>query len=455
MKFEIQMEESSPITRKFKIKVPASLVANRFEKGLIEVQRTARIKGFRPGHVPLSIVKQYYGEDVRHRVYHNLIDESFHEAVREHKVRAIGSPKIEEAKEHKTGGGDHDHAIQEDKDLNFTATVEILPEIEVKGYTGVSLSKENNEITDKEVSQVIENLRNSQAELTPVGGGLAMADGSTSSRPAVKGDFVEMTFSGGLVTDSGIEEKPGMKGDRLLEIGSNSLIPGFEDNLVGMRKGETKTFRVPFPKDYHEKDFAGKESEFTVTVNEVKEKKLPALDESFAKQMGYDNLDELNKKVREHLVQDKTEEVERKLRSDLLQALIDKNKFDVPQALVESQTRALAQDWAQELKRQGFNDQMIQQAITSELENLKKRADNQVRSSLILEAIAKKENIEIKPEDFEAEVAKAAGSMKVEPEKLHEFYAKDPGRKEDFMFRMRQERTVSFLLEKAKIKSKS
>ena len=137
-----------------------------------------------------------------------------------------------------------------------------------------------------------------------------------------------------------------------------------------------------------------------------------------------------------------------------MQMLIDKNKFDVPGSLIEAQTRALAQDWSQELKRQGFNDEMIKQAVTTELENLKKRAESQVRASLILESIAKQEKVEIKPEDFEAELQKVAGSMKVGPEKLKEFYAKDPGRKEDFIFRMRQEKTVSFLIEKAKIKNK-
>jgi len=454
MEFQIEMEESSPITRKFKIKVPAQIVARHFEKGLVEIQRTAKLKGFRPGHAPISVIKQYYADDLRHQVYHNLVDESYREALREHQIRAIGSPKIE-SPDHKTGEGAHDHAVTEDKDFSFTATVEILPEIEVKGYTGVSLTKDAVHVTDEDVNKILENLQNSQSELIPASGGLTLADGTQSSRPVKMGDHVETEFRGGLVTESGLDERPGMKGNRMIEIGSNSLIPGFEEQMVGMRQGETKTFRVPFPKDYFEKDFAGKEAEFTVTVNEVKEKKLPPVDDAFAKQMGHETLDELKTKIREHLQQDRTQEVERKLRSDLLQSLIDKNKFDVPVALVESQTRALAQDWAQELKRQGFNEQMIQQALVQELPNLQKRAESQVRASLILDAIGKKEDIDVNPEEFNQEVEKAAASMQVEVEKLKEFYAKDPGRKEDFMFRMKQDRVVKFLFDKAKIKSKS
>jgi trigger factor len=239
----------------------------------------------------------------------------------------------------------------------------------------------------------------------------------------------------------------------MIEVGSDQLIPGFEDNLVGMRAGETKTFRVPFPADYFEKDLAGKESEFTVTINEVKEKKLPTLDDELAKTMGYESVTDLRAKAKEHLTSERNSQVDTKLRSDLITAILEKNSFEVPASLIESQTRALAQDWANELKRQGVGDQVIQQAIMSELEGLKKRAESQVRASLVLEAVAKQENLGTKDEDFDAEIKNMSSQMKVDEEKIREFYAKEPGRKEDLLFRLRQERTIKFLLDKAKIKS--
>jgi len=454
MEFKIEMEKPSNITRKFTVRVPAQVVANRFQRGLVEIQKTANLKGFRPGQAPISMIQKHFGEDVRHRVYHSLIDESYREALKENQVRAVGSPKIE-SPEHKTGEGAHDHAISEDKEFTYTATVEVLPEIDVKGYTGVSLTKTKIEVKDEEVSKILENIRNSQAELIPAAGGLVGADGKQSSRPVRTSDHVDLNFAGGLVTESGLDERPGMKGSRVLEIGSNTMIPGFEDEVVGMRSGETKTFRVRFPKDYHDKDFNDKEAEFTVTVNEVKEKKLPELNDELAKQMGYENVQDLQVKIREHLLKDETEQVEGKLRSDLIQAIIEKNAFEVPVSLIEAQTRALAQDWAGELKRQGVDDATIQQAVGKELENIRKRAEGQVRASLLLESIAQKEKIEVSEKDFEEELEKSAGSMQVEPQKLREFYAKDPGRKEDFMFRMRQDRVVKFLLDAAKIKVKS
>ncbi|MFL5812508.1 MAG: trigger factor [Bdellovibrionia bacterium] len=452
MELNVQVEKPSSILRKLTIKVPATVVDNRFQKGLVEVQRTAKLKGFRPGQAPISMIKQFYGEDVRHRLFHSLADEAFREAVVKEKITAVGRPQIE-APEHQHGKEEHDHGVSEGKDFTFTATVEVLPEIEVKNYTGVALTKEKTEVTDEQVEGVIKNILDSQAELVPVSGGLVGADGKPSGRPVQKGDHVDMNFDGGIVTETGLDSRPGMKGSRMIEVGSDQLIPGFEDNLVGMRAGETKTFRVPFPADYFEKDLAGKESEFTVTINEVKEKKLPALDDEMAKTMGYENVADLRTKAKEHLTQERNGQVDGKLRSDLITAILEKNTFDVPQALIDSQTRALAQDWAQELKRQGVNDQVIQQAIMSELEGLRKRAESQVRASLVLEAIAKKEAIEIKDEDLATEFANMSKQMNVDEQKIRDFYANDPGRKEDLSFRLRQERTIKFLLDKAKIKS--
>ena len=442
MNITVSVEKTSNILRKLNIKVPATTVATHLAKGFAEVQRTAKLKGFRPGHVPMTVVKQYYGEDVSHRVFHNLIDESYREAVREQKLVAVGSPQIDTSG-HKTGQGEHDHGIKEGQDLTFTATVEVMPEIDVKGYTGLALTQGKTDLTDKDVDVVVKGLIDSRAELNPI---------ADENHKAAKGEHVDMKFSGGIVTETGVEAKEGMAGDRVLEIGSDSLIPGFEDHLIGMKRGETKTFRVPFPKDFYEAEMAGKDAEFTVTINEIKEKKLPTLDDELAKTMGYESVTDLKAKATEHLKKERASEVERKLRSDLLQQLIEKNTFDVPSSLVQAQTRSLAQEVAGNLKNQGFNDQMIQEALGGEIENLKKRAENQVRASLILEAIAKKENITVSAENVDAEMKTMSLNMKVEEEKIREFYLKNAARREDLEFRLREDRTVKFLLEKAKIK---
>lgn len=450
MELNVKLEDVSPISRKLTITVPATEVSKRFEAGLVEVQKTANLKGFRPGNAPIGMIRQMYGEDVRHRIFHQVIDESFAFAARKHELKPVGRPKIDSSK-HNHGEGEHDHGIKEGEDLTFTATVDVLPVIEVKNYTGVALKREVKDVTDADVEALVKNIQDSNAQLIPAGAGLVGADGSSTSRPAKKGDFVDISFDGGLVTDAGLDRKEGMKGSRMVEIGSDSLIPGFEENLIGMRSGETKTFQLKFPEDYFAEDFKGKTSEFTVTVSEVKEKKLPELDDEFAKGMGYADLKDLRTKARESMIAERKADTDRKLRSDLLGVLIEKTKFEVPLALIESQTRALAQDFAQELKQQQADDATIQQAVLSEIANLKARAENQVRASLILEEIANREKISVSAEDRAAEMSKMAASMRVEESRLMEFYEKNADRREDLDFRLRQEKVVAMLLDKAKI----
>jgi trigger factor len=443
MNIQVSVEKASPISRKLTIKIPAQEVTSRFNRSLGEVQKTARIKGFRPGMAPIHVIKQFYGSDVRHNLLHRLIDESFQVAVEKEKIQAVGSPKID-TPENQTGHGEHDHTIDETKDFTFTATVDVLPEIEPKGYTGIALTKDAEEVSADDVKKSIQQILDSRATLTPA---------KDATVTAKKSDFVDLEFKGGVVTEKGLEERAGMQGARLIEIGSDQLIEGFEDQLVGMKSGETKTFQIPFPKDYFEQDLAGKKAEFTVSIKGIQHKETPALDDELAKELGYEGVADLNAKAKEHLTSQKTGEVERKLRSDLLAKIIEQNTFDCPVSLVQAQARALAQDVAQNLKSQGFTDQMIQEALGSEMVNLSKRAENQVRASLILEAIAKKESLTVDSKDVDAEITTMATSMKVDEAKIREFYLSNPRRRDDMEFKLREEKTMKFLIEKSKVKT--
>jgi trigger factor len=453
MELNVTVEKTSNILRKLTIKVPASIVTNRFEKGLVEAQKGASLKGFRPGQAPISVIKQTYGEEVRHQVYHHLIEETFREAVKKHQLRAVGNPKIEAA-DFKTGDGAHDHGIKEDQDFTYIATVEVMPELDIKSYTGIALTKPKVKVTDEDVTRVIESFRNAHAQLVPVSGGLVLGDGAMSSPPLQKGQYADITFKGALVTPDGLKAMDGMSGSRVLEVGGGELIPGFEDEMVGMRKSDTKTFRISFPKDYHDKEMGGKEAEFTVTINEVKDKKLPDLNDEFAKQAGFETMGDFKVKAEEYLKTDMADQADKTVRNDLLAKIIEKNPFDVPESLINAQMDLLVRDWAQELKSQGANDDAIKQLIMKEINGIRQRAEAQVRASLILETIFVKEKLELKPNQVKDEIKKMAENTKTPEDKLLEFYDKNPERFEEMEFRVRQEHTVQYLLTQSKVTEK-
>lgn len=431
MELKVELEKPSDSVRKLKISIPGQMVAGRFERGFAEVQKTARLKGFRPGKAPISVIKQYYGEDVRSRVYQKLIDESFDQAVAENSIRPASEPKIELAEGFDLSSEDVE------KGFAFTATVEIFPEINAKDYTGIPLERETSEVTEADVQGSLEYFRENQAELNPI----------SSERPVQKGDHVDLTFAGGLVTPNGIEERPGMKGTQMVEIGAGMFIPGFEDQLIEMNRGDTKTFRITFPENYSDKDLGAKEAEFKVTINEIKEKKLPELNDEFAKGMKFENLEELRSALRVNMEREKKENAENQLQSDLMKAIRERNPFEVPQSLIQSQAKQLAYERITQIRKQyrELKEETVQKILASEFEQMKQHAEVQVRSSLLLDAIGKKEKIEVTNEDL---TEYKRGS--------HEHHARDSKVSDtDLMFRIKQERIFQFLLDKAKIKSKS
>ena len=444
MEIQIKLEDVSAIQKKFRVTIPALKVTKTVEKKVNEAQRTAAIKGFRPGKVPVNLVKQYYGEDIKNKALNALISESYSEAVKKHELRIVGEPQIEGV-EHKGHEGEQDHKhlhIHDGEDLSYVATVEVVPEIEPKDYKGLSLEKAKIEVTAEDIAAVKKNLQDRKAEVTPV------------DRAAKVGDFVDFKYEGKLKTDKGFEAQANLGGDRYAEIGSGQLIPEFEKNIIGAKPGETLVFKMTYAKDYQDANLAGKEAEYSVDLREVKEKKLPEFTDEYVKEFGYENAADFDAKSREMLLKNKTDEAENTFRNQMIEKLIEKNNFEVPQSLVYSQVRALADDYGQELKRYGFNEQMIQSAMVSQLEDFKKRAGMQVRAGILLDSISKKEKIEPKEADFEAELKKMAANYNVEVSMLKDRFNQNSRDRSNFEYRVREELTIQFILTNAKIKEK-
>jgi trigger factor len=443
METQIKLENVSAIQKKFIVTIPAERVTKTVEKKFLETQKTASLKGFRPGKVPLSMVKQFYAEDVKQKALQSLISESYSEALQKHPLRIVGEPQIEgvpHGHENEEGHQHHHIHIHEGESLSFAATVEIVPEIEPKDYKGLSLEKASEEITQEDIAGVRKSLLDRKAELNPV------------DRAAKMGDYVDFKYEGKMKNES--EVNPDLSGNRSAELGSGQLLAEFEKGIVGVKAGGTKTFTMTYASDYRDQKLAGKEVEYTVDVREVKEKILPEWTEELAKEFGYESVADFEKKTTERLAKGRKDEVDNQLRNSMIEKLIEKNAFEVPQALVYSQIRALADDYSNELKRYGFNDQMIQSAIMSQLEDFKKRADTQVRAGILLDAIAKKEKIDPKEADLESELTKMAEGYGVEPKVLRDRFAGNPREKSNFEFRVREELTIQLILGAAKIKEK-
>lgn len=444
METQIKLENVSAIQKKFLVTIPAERVTKFVEKKFIETQKVAKIKGFRPGKVPLNLVKQYYAEDVKQKALQSLISETYSEALKKHPMRIVGEPQIEGVPHgHEGEGHNHQHIhLHDGEPLSYSATVEVVPEVEPKDYKGLSLEKTSAEVTKEDLEGVKKNLLDRKAEMTSV------------DRKAAKGDFVEFKYEGKLKTDTGYEAQANLSGDRSAEIGSSQLLPEFEKNIVGVKAGESVTFKMNYPTDYTDANLAGKEAEYTLDLREVKEKKYADWNDEYVKEFGYDSTADFETKSKEMLTKNKSEEIENHFRNHLIEKLIEKNTFEVPQALVYSQIRALADDYSQELKRYGFNDQMVQSAIMSQLEDFKKRAETQVRAGILLDAIAKKEKIEPKDADLEAEMKKMAANFGMNLKELKDRLDQNPRDKSNFEYRVREELTIQMLLASAKIKEK-
>jgi len=433
METQIKLENVSSVQKKFIVTIPAGKVSQVVEKKFAEAQKTAKIKGFRPGKVPLNMVKQYYKDEVNQSALNALINETYGEALKKHTLRIVGEPQIEGAKEK-----EHLH-ILEGQDLSYVATVEVVPEVDPKDYKGLSIEKPTSEVTAEDIEKLKNNLLDRKAEIAP------------ATRAAKTGDFVDFKYEGKLKTDKGFETQANLSGERNAEIGSGQLLPEFEKNLIGLKAGESKTFKMSYAKDFTDANLAGKDAEYTVDVREVKEKILPAFTDELVKEFGYESVSDFEAKSKEMLAKNKAEESENGLRNNMIEKLIEKNTIEVPQGLVYSQMRALADDYANELKRYGFNEQMVQSAIVSQLQDFKKRAETQVRAGILLDAIAKKEKIEAKPSDIDAEMQKMAGMYGVEVKMLKERFASNPRDLSNFEYRVREELTIKMILDGAKV----
>lgn len=453
MNIAVKIEKPSEIIRKLTIQVPATVVTQKLEEKYDEIQKTSNLKGFRPGMAPLSVIKQMYGEDAKHKVFHSLIEESLDQVTEEHQIKTVGSPKIE-TPDNQKGPGEHDHFLEEGKDFNFIATLDIIPTIKVDNYLHIPLTQERTELTDGELEQSIKQFLDNKSKFEPVTGGIVLANGEMSARPAQNGDFLKIDVIGKLVNKQGeLAEAKELTGIDILELGNKDNVPEFNAQLLGMQKDESKSFRIVLSKDHHLKKYAEQEVGFTITVQEINKKVTPELNDTLAKEAGFNDVLDFRVMLKEVLSNSKKNQINEKLKNEIIKYLIEKNPFQVPLILIQTQTKYLIQDFALRLKEDKHSDEEIKKAAEKNLPFFAQRAEIQVKSSLILETISKKENISVTTDDLDHEIKHIAEDSKIDEQEIRKYYSEKKSRLADLEYRLVQEKTLNFLIDKAATKN--
>ena len=425
---KIALDRISAVQQRVRVDVPPETVSEEFTAVYGKLSLQTKLKGFRPGKVPRSVLQGFYGEQIKGEVLSRLVERSLRDAVREHGMKGVTRPRVEAEADR----------LEEGKAFSFSALVEVQPEIELKNYLGIELEKMRLSVDEAQIDKALQGLQDAHAQLIPL----------EEHDRVERGDFVLLDFFGTM------DGKPfaGGKGEGYgLEIGAGKVLPGFEEAIVGLKKDEEHTIRVPYPEDYPRRELAGKVAEFRVMVREIKKKVLPALDDEFAKDHGEcATLAELREKVRVRL-QDELDQIQiKQLREQLLTRLIEGNPFEIPQGLVEEQVRYVLERsrGSREGDAEVGSDRSPVEAARKDVEG---RALRQVQAALLIEKIAAVEKIEAPDKEIQGEIDRLAHAAKEQGGLVREFYQR-AGAREDLRARLVFERTLDSLLERAKVK---
>ncbi len=414
----------SGVERKITVEIPAEEVDRRIEREFTELRRMVPVRGFRKGKAPMEMVKRMFRDSVEAEVSEHLVKESLTEVVKEKDLKVLSLPGVEGAK------------VVPGKDFVFSATVEVVPEVEPVGYKGIPVTREKVIVTDEDVSAAIERLRESFAQFHAVEG-----------RGAAESDLVEFGFTavvGGETVD---------RSDSTAVVLSGGMPYGeeFERRMQGVEPGTTRAFEIAYPPDFRNPKYAGKTVAFEVKVGGVREKKLPEMDDAFVKQFGdVSGVDELKVKVRERLVAEGEEHSRHHAEEALRKALAERNPFDVPATLVKRQTIAMMQDTFQRLASQGVDLKKMNMDVDKMSERFAPNAERMVRVSLLIDAIAHKENIEASYSEIDAEMKAMAKDQGMEYEKVREMYSSEE-RMDALRDRLLERKVMGFLMENAEV----
>ena len=415
------------------VKLELTVEAAKFDEAMKKVYfKSAKyfnIPGFRKGKAPMNIVEKYYGKEIFYEdAFNDVAQEALEEAVKENKIEVVSRPDIDVTQ------------IGKGQDLIFTAVFQVKPEAELGKYKGIEVKKIEYNVTDEDINHELSHMQEHNARLINI-----------EDRPVEKGDITVIDFEGFV---EGKAFEGGKAENHELEIGSNTFIPGFEDQIIGMKKEEEKDINVKFPDEYFSKDLAGKDATFKVKLHEIKKKELPELNDEFAKDTSeFDTLDELKKSIKDKMEKENEQKQKYETEEEVIKAVCNNIKVDIPSGMIETETENMLKDIENRLSYQGLKLDQYLKMLGKTKEEMQKEYEPQaieaIKSRLMLEAVIKAEKIEATDDEIE--------------EKMKEM-AKNYGRENDEEFMknenvanyikegIKSEKAINFLVENAKFK---
>jgi len=423
---KVDVDILSPIQRKIHIEIPGQAVREEFSRVYGALGQRAKIKGFRPGKIPRTVLEGIYGDEAKSQTLSRLVEQSLREAVKEKGLHVVSPPEVESGE------------LVEGSPFSFSAVVEIKPEIEVKNYLGLEVERIKMAVEDGQVDEALSGFQDAHAHLQPV-----------EDRDVVEqGDCVLLDFSG---TVDG-KPFPGSQGENtLLQVDGGSALSQFEEAMVGLKKDMDHNISVTYPKDYGNPELAGKAVDFRVHIKEIKKKILPSLDDEFAKDYGEcASLAELKDKVRARLESELREIQNRELKEQLLTRLIETHPFEVPTAMVDQQLRYLMERHQRQIESGGSTAAGQAPSAEELRKELNPQAQRQVQVMLLVENITAKEKIAVADPEVQQRIDEVVRSVKERGTVVRDFYRRDEAR-EELRSQMVFDKTLNFLLEKAKV----
>ncbi len=425
---QVSIETTSGLERRLTVGVPAERVENEVNNRLKKAAKNVRLDGFRPGKVPLKVIKQRFGAGVRQEVLGEVMSQSFYEAVSQENLRPAGQPNIEPKQ------------LDEGSDIEFVATFEIFPEIELADMSGIEIERPAADVTDEDVDNMIEVFRNQQGKW------------ETVERPAQNGDQVTIDFVG---TRDGEPFEGGSAENTELQLGSGRMIPGFEDGIVGMSVGEEKTLELSFPEEYHNEDLRGASVEFKITLHAISERMPAAMDEELFKVYGVEDggEEQFRAEIADNMRRELKTAVRNLVKQQVLDAVVSRHEGqDVPKALIDSEVNTMRQQMFQQFGGAGSADMDMESLLPAEM--FAEQAERRVKLGLVLNEMVTSNELKADPDEVRKAVEEIASTYQ-EPDEVVNWYYSNQEQLSGVENMVLEDAVIEKILESAKLSEKA